>query len=152
MLRGNWSSSTISARQSDGSFFQCARFPAAPAACSAENRRRTSSSNAGFFSNQRLSRSPLPNQYRRISAARGSFASISCNNARVANRPEGNQRKPNRLAQETSPSLQQQAENPADGYPWGREAPERARREDKPILLSVGYSACHWCHVMAHES
>jgi hypothetical protein len=59
---------------------------------------------------------------------------------------------PNRLATETSPYLQQHAENPVDWYPWGEEALERARREDKPILLSVGYSACHWCHVMAHES
>jgi len=58
----------------------------------------------------------------------------------------------NRLAQETSPYLQQHAANPVDWYPWGPEALERARREDKPILLSVGYSACHWCHVMAHES
>ena len=59
---------------------------------------------------------------------------------------------PNRLAQETSPYLQQHAENPVDWYPWGPAALERAQREDKPILLSVGYSACHWCHVMAHES
>ena len=59
---------------------------------------------------------------------------------------------PNRLSQETSPYLQQHAENPVDWYPWGDEALGRARREDKPILLSVGYSACHWCHVMAHES
>src|SRR5947207_663404 len=59
---------------------------------------------------------------------------------------------PNRLAHETSPYLQQHAANPVDWYPWGPEALERARREDKPILLSVGYSACHWCHVMAHES
>ena len=59
---------------------------------------------------------------------------------------------PNRLSQETSPYLQQHAANPVDWYPWGPEALERARSEDKPILLSVGYSACHWCHVMAHES
>jgi uncharacterized protein len=58
----------------------------------------------------------------------------------------------NRLAKETSPYLRQHAENPVDWYPWGPEALERARREDRPILLSVGYSACHWCHVMAHES
>jgi uncharacterized protein len=70
----------------------------------------------------------------------------------VTNPLEGSERKPNRLAQETSPYLQQHAENPVDWYPWGPEALERARREDKPILLSVGYSACHWCHVMAHES
>jgi uncharacterized protein len=58
----------------------------------------------------------------------------------------------NRLAHETSPYLLQHAENPVDWYPWGPEALERARREDKPILLSIGYAACHWCHVMAHES
>ncbi|RJQ46230.1 MAG: thioredoxin domain-containing protein, partial [Gammaproteobacteria bacterium] len=58
----------------------------------------------------------------------------------------------NRLARETSPYLVQHAHNPVDWYPWGAEALERARREDKPILLSIGYSACHWCHVMAHES
>ncbi len=58
----------------------------------------------------------------------------------------------NRLAQETSPYLLQHADNPVDWYPWGSEALERARAEDKPILLSVGYAACHWCHVMAHES
>ena len=61
-------------------------------------------------------------------------------------------RMPNRLANETSPYLQQHAGNPVDWYAWGPEALERARAEDKPILLSVGYSACHWCHVMAHES
>ena len=58
----------------------------------------------------------------------------------------------NRLAQETSPYLLQHADNPVDWYPWGEEALARAREEDKPILLSVGYAACHWCHVMAHES
>ncbi|MFN0060982.1 MAG: thioredoxin domain-containing protein [Myxococcaceae bacterium] len=58
----------------------------------------------------------------------------------------------NRLRQESSPYLRQHADNPVDWYPWGDEALERARRDDKPILLSVGYSACHWCHVMAHES
>ena len=58
----------------------------------------------------------------------------------------------NRLAAETSPYLLQHADNPVDWYPWGEEALERAAREGKPILLSVGYSACHWCHVMAHES
>jgi uncharacterized protein len=58
----------------------------------------------------------------------------------------------NRLAQETSPYLLQHAGNPVDWYAWGEEAFERARAEDKPILLSVGYSACHWCHVMEHES
>ena len=59
---------------------------------------------------------------------------------------------PNRLAHETSPYLLQHAENPVDWYAWGDEAFARARAEDKPILLSVGYSACHWCHVMERES
>lgn len=59
---------------------------------------------------------------------------------------------PNRLAQETSPYLQQHADNPVDWHPWGEEALSLARAENKPILLSIGYSACHWCHVMAHES
>jgi len=58
----------------------------------------------------------------------------------------------NRLAGETSPYLLQHAGNPVDWYPWGDEALARAREEDKPILLSVGYAACHWCHVMEHES
>ena len=58
----------------------------------------------------------------------------------------------NRLAQEKSPYLLQHAENPVDWYPWGDEAFEKAQRENKPIFLSIGYSTCHWCHVMAHES
>jgi uncharacterized protein YyaL (SSP411 family) len=58
----------------------------------------------------------------------------------------------NRLGAESSPYLRQHADNPVDWYPWGEDAFERAKAEDKPILLSVGYSACHWCHVMAHES
>jgi uncharacterized protein len=58
----------------------------------------------------------------------------------------------NRLSNETSPYLVQHAHNPVDWYPWCDEALEKARQEDKPILLSVGYAACHWCHVMAHES
>ena len=58
----------------------------------------------------------------------------------------------NRLINETSPYLLQHAHNPVDWYPWGLEALERSRQEDKPILLSIGYSACHWCHVMEHES
>jgi len=57
----------------------------------------------------------------------------------------------NRLARETSPYLKQHAHNPVDWYPWGPEALERARRENKPIFLSIGYAACHWCHVMARE-
>jgi uncharacterized protein YyaL (SSP411 family) len=59
---------------------------------------------------------------------------------------------PNRLAGETSPYLLQHADNPVDWYPWGPEALERARSEDKPIFLSIGYAACHWCHVMERES
>jgi uncharacterized protein len=59
---------------------------------------------------------------------------------------------PNRLAAETSPYLLQHAHNPVDWYPWGAEALDRARREDRPILLSIGYAACHWCHVMERES
>src|SRR5678815_2253038 len=59
---------------------------------------------------------------------------------------------PNRLANETSPYLRQHADNPVDWYPWGPEALGRAKSENKPILLSIGYAACHWCHVMAHES
>ena len=58
---------------------------------------------------------------------------------------------PNRLAHESSPYLQQHAGNPVDWYPWGAEALAAARSTERPILLSVGYSACHWCHVMAHE-
>ena len=58
----------------------------------------------------------------------------------------------NRLARETSPYLRQHATNPVDWYPWGKEAFEAARASGKPVLLSIGYSACHWCHVMAHES
>ncbi|MFE0402548.1 thioredoxin domain-containing protein [Streptomyces nigra] len=59
---------------------------------------------------------------------------------------------PNRLAHETSPYLLQHADNPVDWWPWSEEAFEEARRSDRPVLLSVGYSSCHWCHVMAHES
>ena len=59
---------------------------------------------------------------------------------------------PNHLVSEKSPYLQQHAHNPVDWYPWGEEAFEKARREDKPIFLSIGYSTCHWCHVMERES
>ncbi len=58
----------------------------------------------------------------------------------------------NRLARETSPYLLQHKDNPVDWYPWGDEALQRAADEQRPLLVSVGYSACHWCHVMAHES
>ncbi len=59
---------------------------------------------------------------------------------------------PNHLANETSPYLLQHTDNPVDWYPWGEEALRKAKNEGKPIFLSIGYSACHWCHVMAHES
>ena len=59
---------------------------------------------------------------------------------------------PNRLAAERSPYLLQHADNPVDWYPWGQEAFDKARALDRPIFLSIGYSTCHWCHVMAHES
>jgi len=59
---------------------------------------------------------------------------------------------PNNLIHETSPYLLQHSHNPVHWYPWGDEAFEVARKENKPILLSIGYSACHWCHVMEHES
>ena len=62
------------------------------------------------------------------------------------------EKRANRLIDSTSPYLRQHAHNPVDWYPWGPEALERARREDRPIFLSIGYSTCHWCHVMAHES
>ena len=69
-----------------------------------------------------------------------------------AETPDGHTGQMNRLATETSPYLLQHADNPVDWYPWGDEAFTRAREEDKPVLLSIGYSACHWCHVMEHES
>ena len=59
---------------------------------------------------------------------------------------------PNHLANESSPYLLQHKDNPVDWYPWGPAALERSKREKKPIFLSIGYSACHWCHVMEHES
>ena len=65
---------------------------------------------------------------------------------------KGRCRVANRLAGEKSPYLLQHAGNPVDWYPWGPEAFDRARREDKPVLVSIGYSACHWCHVMERES
>ena len=59
---------------------------------------------------------------------------------------------PNRLIGEKSPYLLQHAYNPVDWYPWGEDAFEKARNEDKPIFLSIGYSTCHWCHIMERES
>jgi len=58
----------------------------------------------------------------------------------------------NHLADETSPYLRQHADNPVEWFPWGDEALQRARDEDKPLFVSIGYASCHWCHVMAHES
>src|SRR5208337_150945 len=70
-----------------------------------------------------------------------------------AKNPEGRSgRKPNRLINEQSPYLRQHAYNPVDWYAWGPDALARAKAENKPILLSIGYSACHWCHVMERES
>src|SRR5438046_3504364 len=65
---------------------------------------------------------------------------------------DGTPKYTNRLARETSPYLRQHAHNPVDWFPWGPEALIRARDLDRPIFLSIGYSACHWCHVMEHES
>ena len=62
------------------------------------------------------------------------------------------ERPTNRLASETSAYLRQHMHNPVDWHPWGREALARAQREERPLLVSIGYSACHWCHVMEHES
>jgi len=66
--------------------------------------------------------------------------------------PDRSSDKSNRLGSESSPYLLQHAQNPVDWYPWGKEAFEKAKHENKPIFLSIGYSSCHWCHVMAHES
>ncbi|MCP4200224.1 MAG: thioredoxin domain-containing protein [Proteobacteria bacterium] len=76
---------------------------------------------------------------------------IAGNNS-VAGQPARDSRRPNRLLNEKSPYLLQHAYNPVDWYPWGEEAFEKARRENKPIFLSIGYSTCHWCHVMERES
>jgi uncharacterized protein YyaL (SSP411 family) len=69
----------------------------------------------------------------------------------VTNKGQGTTRIPNKLADEKSPYLLQHAYNPVNWYPWGEEAFEKAKKENKPIFLSIGYSTCHWCHVMAHE-
>jgi uncharacterized protein YyaL (SSP411 family) len=63
-----------------------------------------------------------------------------------------NEKRANHLIRETSPYLLQHAHNPVDWHPWGKEALEKSKQEDKPILVSIGYSACHWCHVMERES
>jgi len=81
------------------------------------------------------------------------FFSIFLNGNAIVNASESKKMsKPNRLINEKSPYLLQHADNPVDWYPWGEEAFEKAKKEDKPILVSIGYSTCHWCHVMEHES
>jgi len=77
---------------------------------------------------------------------------VKCEGANVINNTDKNVKHHNRLKFEKSPYLLQHADNPVDWYPWGKEAFEKARLENKPIFLSIGYSTCHWCHVMAHES
>lgn len=81
---------------------------------------------------------------------------ISCSapqtNTLEMEKPATHQGEPNRLINATSPYLQQHAYNPVDWYPWGQEALEKAKKEDKPIIVSIGYSSCHWCHVMERES
>src|SRR5512142_919390 len=79
------------------------------------------------------------------------FAPVLCCATNSMSSPDP-ARQPNRLIHEKSPYLLQHAYNPVDWYPWGDEAFAKARRENKPIFLSIGYSTCHWCHVMAHES
>ena len=81
------------------------------------------------------------------------YRSVRAHLARVTTRGRGIIAEvPNRLAAEQSPYLLQHKDNPVDWYPWGQDAFDLARRENKPIFLSVGYSTCHWCHVMEHES
>lgn len=77
---------------------------------------------------------------------------VQISSMRLENSGHSNISKPNRLAKETSPYLLQHAYNPVEWYPWGEEALQKAKHEDRAIFLSIGYSACHWCHVMAHES
>src|SRR5438067_1826207 len=105
----------------------------APAARSA-SRGPVSSVSSKSFSTSSAMRRPA-------SAAESGMAAILRHNQLV-----------NRLAGEHSPYLLQHAENPVDWFPWGEEAFDKARAENKPIFLSIGYSTCHWCHVMAHES
>ena len=72
-------------------------------------------------------------------------------NAEIVLATDTHQGKPNRLVDSASPYLRQHAYNPVDWYPWGEEALEKAKKENKPILVSVGYSTCYWCHVMERE-
>ena len=76
----------------------------------------------------------------------------SCSPGKTTKNKMENAATSNRLINASSPYLLQHANNPVDWYPWGEEALSKAKNEDKPILVSIGYSACHWCHVMAHES
>ena len=80
----------------------------------------------------------------------GTYPGRSCSARGV--QAGGTLRPMNRLGQESSPYLRQHADNPVAWWPWGEEAFREARERDVPVLLSVGYSTCHWCHVMAHES
>ena len=81
------------------------------------------------------------------------MALVSCNAEEKSSKGEPVTHKyTNKLIDETSPYLLQHAHNPVNWYRWGKEAFEKAAKEDKPILLSIGYAACHWCHVMEHES
>ena len=93
---------------------------------------------------------PAPPGAERSGRAPGG-SSTSPRSAQRPMRAASRHRRMNRLAGETSPYLRQHADNPVDWYPWGTEALELARRADKPLFVSIGYSSCHWCHVMAHE-
>jgi len=77
---------------------------------------------------------------------------IFCSGVNVYTADKKQEMASNRLIHEKSPYLLQHAKNPVDWYPWGDEAFQAAKKEDKPIFLSIGYATCHWCHVMAHES
>jgi uncharacterized protein YyaL (SSP411 family) len=90
--------------------------------------------------------------FRRAGGARADYIGIEGSPRATRASPEGSVRMPNRLAGETSPYLLQHQDNPVDWHPWGEAALAEARSSGRPVLLSVGYAACHWCHVMAHES
>ena len=77
---------------------------------------------------------------------------INCNSQEKQTMNDSHKGKPNKLIDATSPYLLQHAYNPVNWYPWGKEALKKAKEEDKPIIVSIGYSSCHWCHVMEHES
>ena len=92
----------------------------------------------------------LRKKFTRISTI--AIASLAANMVSNMVQAQDGERKPNHLLGVQSPYLQQHVYNPVDWYPWGKEALEKAKQENKPIFLSVGYSSCHWCHVMEHES